>query len=203
MSANLFTALAKAQQSITPLEKNVKVQGFMGVSADDVVAQVKSVLLANDIVAVASVVDVTRETVKYKSGGGAYKCNALVDVTLIYAPDPTQRLIVRGTGSGIDSGDKAPGKATTYAKKYALMNALLMTTHDNEEQPPPGEVDHEPDPMSEGQHDMIKQWLSQDVFTDAERTTWDAWLKKSRNANDADRAIERLAQIANTRRKSQ
>ena len=34
-------------------------------------------------------------------------------------------------GDGIDSGDKAPGKATTYAEKYALMKAYKLSTGDD------------------------------------------------------------------------
>src|SRR5690606_28639309 len=33
-----------------------------------------------------------------------------------------------GTGSGLDSGDKAHGKATTYALKYTLLYTFLTPT---------------------------------------------------------------------------
>lgn len=37
-------------------------------------------------------------------------------------------------GDGLDSGDKAPGKAATYADKYALMKAYKITTGDDPDQ---------------------------------------------------------------------
>lgn len=37
-------------------------------------------------------------------------------------------------GDGIDSGDKAPGKAMTYADKYALLKAYKITTGEDPDQ---------------------------------------------------------------------
>ena len=38
---------------------------------------------------------------------------------------------IKAYGDGIDTGDKAPGKATTYADKYALMKAYKISTGDD------------------------------------------------------------------------
>ena len=42
--------------------------------------------------------------------------------------DPTQFIEVESFGKGIDSGDKGFGKASTYARKYALLNAYKIAT---------------------------------------------------------------------------
>ena len=39
-------------------------------------------------------------------------------------------------GDGIDTGDKAPGKAMTYADKYALMKAYKLSTGDDPDKDP-------------------------------------------------------------------
>ena len=45
---------------------------------------------------------------------------------------------IKAYGDGIDTGDKAPGKATTYADKYALMKAYKISTgEDPDEDPSP------------------------------------------------------------------
>lgn len=44
---------------------------------------------------------------------------------------PTEYLDVSAFGDGVDSLDKAPGKATTYADKYALMKAYKVETGDD------------------------------------------------------------------------
>lgn len=45
--------------------------------------------------------------------------------------NPEEYVDVKGYGDGIDTLDKAPGKATTYADKYALMKAYKIETGDD------------------------------------------------------------------------
>ena len=44
---------------------------------------------------------------------------------------PEEFIEIDGYGDGIDSGDKAPGKADTYASKYCLMSAYKISTGDD------------------------------------------------------------------------
>ncbi len=44
---------------------------------------------------------------------------------------PTEFITVSGYGDGIDSGDKATGKANTYARKYALIDAFNLSKGDD------------------------------------------------------------------------
>ena len=47
---------------------------------------------------------------------------------------PEEYVEVATYGDGLDSGDKAPGKAMTYADKYALLKAYKITTGDDPDQ---------------------------------------------------------------------
>ena len=47
---------------------------------------------------------------------------------------PEEYIELTTYGDGIDSGDKAPGKAMTYADKYALMKAYKITTGEDPDQ---------------------------------------------------------------------
>lgn len=49
-------------------------------------------------------------------------------------PDPNNCIEIISFGDGIDSGDKAPGKAMTYAIKYALIEAYKISTGDDPDQ---------------------------------------------------------------------
>lgn len=49
-------------------------------------------------------------------------------VRIIDLDDTTQFIDVESFGKGIDSGDKGFGKASTYARKYALLNAYKIAT---------------------------------------------------------------------------
>lgn len=48
--------------------------------------------------------------------------------------NPAEYVDVATYGDGLDSGDKAPGKAMTYADKYALLKAYKITTGDDPDQ---------------------------------------------------------------------
>lgn len=64
-------------------------------------------------------------------------------------------------GDGMDSGDKAPGKAMTYADKYALLKAYKITTGDDPDQKasePLASKENRTPMASEKQIKMI-QWL--------------------------------------------
>ena len=48
--------------------------------------------------------------------------------------DPTSYIDIVSYGDGVDPQDKAPGKAMTYADKYALMKAYKIITGDDPDQ---------------------------------------------------------------------
>lgn len=45
--------------------------------------------------------------------------------------NPSEFIDITSYGDGLDTGDKAPGKAMTYADKYALMKAYKISTGDD------------------------------------------------------------------------
>ena len=45
--------------------------------------------------------------------------------------NPSEFIDIKSYGDGLDTGDKAPGKAMTYGDKYALMKAYKISTGDD------------------------------------------------------------------------
>lgn len=89
---------------------------------------------------------------------------------------PDEYIEVFSYGDGVDSQDKASGKAMTYADKYALMKAYKIQT---------GE-----DPDAEGSNDLLEKKLSKDLATDAEKATLRALCAKAGiDVHDVLRAI--------------
>lgn len=79
--------------------------------------------------------------------------------------NPTEWVEVTTYGDGIDSGDKAPGKAMTYADKYALLKAYKIETGDDPDQEASKEYAVKKSPITENQAFLI----SQAIGTDTER----------------------------------
>lgn len=57
-----------------------------------------------------------------------------VDYCFINIDDPEDFIEIRSYGDGIDTADKAPGKAMTYADKYALMKGYKIITGEDPDQ---------------------------------------------------------------------
>lgn len=64
----------------------------------------------------------------------SFVCNVEVEYDFINVDDPKDKICgINGLGQGIDSQDKACGKAISYACKYALLKALGIETGDDPE----------------------------------------------------------------------
>ena len=56
-----------------------------------------------------------------------------VEFTFVNVDRPDDRLAVPSFGYGVDKQDKGPGKAMSYAKKYALLQLFVLETGDDPE----------------------------------------------------------------------
>jgi hypothetical protein len=105
------------------------------VSHDQVMAALRPALVANGIVTTASVVD-------YKQDGN--RTEVVAEVTFINADDRDDTLTIRGLGFGCDGQDKGPGKAVSYAVKYALLKSFCLETGDDPDANQGPDADHKP-----------------------------------------------------------
>ena len=62
---------------------------------------------------------------------------------------PEEYVEINTYADGIDTGDKAPGKAMTYADKYALMKAYKISTGDDPDKEPSPEEGYKGKPKNE------------------------------------------------------
>lgn len=65
-----------------------------------------------------------------------------VEISLENIEDIEDRLIIRGLGSGIDTGDKSVAKAQTMAVKYAWKNSLLIADSSDDPDAVAGKVNY-------------------------------------------------------------
>lgn len=69
---------------------------------------------------------------KWETNGNRFELKLAIRIQNI--DNDEDNLDVLGFGYGIDPGDKGPGKATSYAVKYALLKALGLETGDDPDQ---------------------------------------------------------------------
>jgi len=115
--ANTYKAVSERDvlDNIKPIEKKYRVYSYPE----------SRTLLESDIL--------TKET-EYK--GEVKKVNQQfmrieTKYKFINLDNPEDNITTITYGDGIDTGDKAPGKAMTYADKYALMKAYKLSTGDD------------------------------------------------------------------------
>lgn len=143
---NIFEKLSKVQADLPNVAKNLFVgEGkaqYKAVGEADVLAAVKPLEAKYRIYSYPCArriidKDLITTTSTYK-GETSEKTKFFMRVETVYRfvdmDDPTMFIDITTYGDGIDSGDKAPGKAMTYADKYALLKAYKIITGDDPDQ---------------------------------------------------------------------
>lgn len=120
---NIFQRLANVMHDVTYIQKDKK-QGmrYSIVSHDVVTAKVRPAMLKHGIVYHPCAIN------HYQNGN---RTEVQLDVKFVNIDNPSEFIIVPSLGYGIDEQDKGPGKAISYAVKYALLKALGLETGDD------------------------------------------------------------------------
>lgn len=131
---NIYQRMNAVMQSVQYVRKDRKVETYMAVTYDNLIAVCRAEMVKQGIavypVQVASEMLIKRnvkEDVKMHLYSGTY------DVWFVNIDKPDDRFNVRVDAHATDNGDKAPGKALTYAVKSAMLKALMLETGENEE----------------------------------------------------------------------
>lgn len=124
--ANIYQRLHAVMTEVDYVQKTHKIafgqddkKGYKVVTHDAVTAKVRPILVKHGVVYLPQNLDVAQ------SGN---RTEVRLDVTFINIDRPEDRIAVPTVGYGIDTGDKGPGKAVSYAVKYALLKALGLET---------------------------------------------------------------------------
>lgn len=134
---NLYKRIQAVANDIRNIEKNMTVgsgnYAYRAVQDIDVTLAVKEAETRHGLVSIPIKQELVRSEVlrvMKDRGGEAIQYVDIVKMTLriINTDNPTEFIDVESFGRGLDSGDKGFGKASTYARKYALLNAYKIAT---------------------------------------------------------------------------
>ena len=136
---NIFKKMKEATEKIGRVAKNLEVGSgrnmYKAVSEADVLDAVKPIEAELGIYSYPydrEVIYQDMVTVKY---GENERVNAFFRIKVVYRfvniDNPEEYIDIVSYGDGVDSQDKAPGKAMTYADKYALLKAYKIETGDD------------------------------------------------------------------------
>jgi hypothetical protein len=133
---NIYQKLNLVRAAVGYVQKDAVVdKKYKAVSHDMVTALVRPALVEHGIIIVPNIIN--QQTVetgrKTSSGSPIIRLEATFDVSFIDMDDPVSRIVMRVLAHADDTGDKAPGKALSYATKYAILKVLSLESGDADE----------------------------------------------------------------------
>ncbi len=169
----IWTKIHEVMKEVTHIQKEKKPGiPYEFVSHDAVVSKIRASFIKHGIVCKQ---DVTRHqfTVQKNSKGNDYFLTVVdTNVYLVNKDDASDCVCINSFGYGIDTTDKGPGKAMSYAFKYALLKTFLFETGDD--------PDVDPDPTG-SLPPPPKEFASTDVYkgtNDHKKFLWDKFKAK-------------------------
>ena len=129
---NLLQRINEVRKSLPYIQKDARVDGkYSAVTHDAVTAMVRPLLIEHGIVSWPNLVSST--SCPREEGSKQFRHEATYDFTFANIEDPKDCLVIRIIGHAMDNADKAPGKALSYAMKYALLKLFNIETGEDEE----------------------------------------------------------------------
>lgn len=132
---NLFQRLNEIRKKVEYIKKDRSVStgggSYKAVSHDAVTAFLRPHLIEFGVIVTTSVLDCDFDQKEPDAKQRLF--HGVFAVTFTNADNPTECLLVRVPAHALDNGDKAPGKAISYATKYALLKTFTIETGEDEE----------------------------------------------------------------------
>lgn len=138
---NIYQRINRVMSDVQYIQKDKQVSGgganYKAVTHDQVVSAVRPSLVKHGIAIVPSQVsgeflvmrdlNASPQPVKMGLYTGSY------EISFVNIDDPNDRVSVNVQAHASDNGDKAPGKAMTYAVKTAVVKQFYFETGENDE----------------------------------------------------------------------
>lgn len=166
---NLYQKLLAIQTELQTVSKNLEVQAgggkYKAVGEVDVIRAVKPLEQKYGVYSYPQNREVieSKETTT-KSGTINQFMRVKTWYHFVNTENPSEEIVVVTLGDGVDSQDKAPGKAMTYADKYALLKAYKIATGDDPDQN--ASEEQEPTKASKGTVKLIEELYPIETIND-------------------------------------
>lgn len=133
---NLYQRINEVRKAIDYIkkEKSVSTGGggsYQAVTHDQVTAMVRDHMVKHGIVSYPILVE-GKSTPK-EEGAKQFRYEATYDFVFANIDDASDKICLRIQAHAMDNADKAPGKALSYAKKYAVLKLFEIETGEDDE----------------------------------------------------------------------
>ena len=137
---NILQRINEVRKKIEYIQKDSTIasEGYKAVSHDAVTAKVRAALIEHGIVIIPQLQKSVVNETGQKTGRGTpwirYEATYDINFSNIDVRDDHITLVIEA--HAMDTGDKAPGKALSYAVKYAMLKLFNIETGEDDEERP-------------------------------------------------------------------
>jgi hypothetical protein len=135
-TANIYQRISAVQKAVGYLQKDRSVStgggSYRAISHDAVVASLRSHMIEHGIVATITLADECAFDLPIE-GAKQRLFHASFTICFTNIDNPQDSFFVTLPAHAMDNADKAPGKAISYAFKYALLKVFALETGEDEE----------------------------------------------------------------------
>lgn len=133
---NLYQRINKVRESISYIQKDKSVSAgpggsYRAVTHDAVTGLLREHLVRNGVIVAPTLISGVLHDKKEGEKQRMYV--ATYEIRFINMDSPEESLSIMIEAHALDNGDKAPGKAISYATKYALLKLFAIETGEDEE----------------------------------------------------------------------
>jgi hypothetical protein len=132
---NIYQKINEVRKKIEYIRKEKDVQNYKAVTHDQVTALIRQHLVDIGIVIVPDLVSTVTEDTGEKTSKGTpiIRVEAVYSFEFVNIEDAADKFIAKVSAHANDTGDKAPGKALSYAKKSLVLKVFEIETGEDEE----------------------------------------------------------------------
>lgn len=132
---NLYQRINEIRKKVDYIQKDKSVStgggSYKAVTHDQVTAILREHMIAQGVICIPSLV---ASTANDRVGDAKqFRYDATYSFEFVNADKPDERLAIVIEAHAMDNADKAPGKAISYAKKYAVLKLFEIETGEDEE----------------------------------------------------------------------
>lgn len=131
---NIWQKINEVRKAVPYAQKDAKVQGYKGITHDYITALLRPELEKQGIIIVPNETSSSMEEINTTSKGNKmFLFQAKYEICFVNADQPDEVVKISLTSHANDTGDKAPGKAISYATKMAMLKLFSIETGENDE----------------------------------------------------------------------
>lgn len=132
---NIYQRINEVRKMIGYVQKDKAVStgggSYKAVTHDAVTGMVREALIKHGVIIVPSVITAVFHPKEPDAKQRLYEATYQVD--FVNMDDPADRITTQQTAHALDNGDKAPGKAQSYATNYAILKLFNIETGEDDE----------------------------------------------------------------------